>query len=46
MSNRPQGDDPFQGLPDWLVLLMITLFLLGAGAILFFDIDIVSLILV
>ncbi len=29
-------DDPLQGLPDWLVLLMLVLFLIGAGVVLYF----------
>jgi hypothetical protein len=31
MSN----EDPFQGLPDWLVALMIVVFLIGAAIVLF-----------
>ncbi len=27
--------DPLQGLPDWLVLLMIVLFLIGAAIVLY-----------
>ena len=29
-------DDPLQDLPDWLVLLMLVLFLIGAAVVLYF----------
>ena len=29
-------EDPLQDLPDWLVLLMLILFLIGAGIVLYF----------
>lgn len=28
--------DPLQGLPDWTVALMLVLFLIGAGYVLYF----------
>jgi hypothetical protein len=33
MSN----EDPLQDLPDWIVVMMLLLFLIGAGIVLFMD---------
>lgn len=33
MSN----EDPLQDLPDWIVAMMLLLFLIGAGIVLFMD---------
>ena len=31
-----QEENPLQDLPDWLVVLMLVLFLIGAGIVLYF----------
>lgn len=35
MTGDPEREDPFQDLPDWLVLIMIVLFLIGAAIVLY-----------